>query len=342
MENTVIIFGAGASHDSLQQYARAKEPECRPPLAQDLFRGNDHLIEKFPRIGAIIGDLRRIGDGVSLEEFLFDQIYQLSASRELRALQLLDIRYFLRKLFFESSTKFLSGGTGSAYAQLLQRLDDVVNLRNGAPITFVSFNYDTLLEQAIMGMIGYKFDKIDSYINREIRYIKLHGSINWVVRLDVYNNPKPGLPDPRKDPSSHLIGLLKTFDFSLEHGKIIIDWADPDTEQSVFNAPVIGIPVRKKSFFLPPNHLQVATDALEKADKIVIVGWRGMDDHFLELLQKHAIKHPEVYVVGKKNAEQTAMLIGGRIQARSVSSSTDGFSSFLDKADSSVIRGSFF
>jgi hypothetical protein len=49
--------------------------------------------------------------------------------------------------------------------------------------------------------------------------------------------------------------------------------------------PAIAIPVESKAEFeCPDNHFALLQQSVKETTKILIIGWRGMDAHFLELL----------------------------------------------------------
>ena len=62
----------------------------------------------------------------------------------------------------------------------------------------VSFNYDTLLEEALDSTLGIRFDSMGDYVTGNYKVIKPHGSINWWHRVDSPQFPSPtSIPDHR-------------------------------------------------------------------------------------------------------------------------------------------------
>jgi len=64
------------------------------------------------------------------------------------------------------------------YHTLLDQIETLPRVP-GEPVCLVTFNYDTLLEQAITDTLNFRFNKITDYVAYEYKVIKLHGSINW-------------------------------------------------------------------------------------------------------------------------------------------------------------------
>jgi hypothetical protein len=76
--------------------------------------------------------------------------------------------------------------------------------------------------------------------------------------------------------------------------------------------PAIAIPVsEKRAFECPQDHVALLQRLIPKVRKILTVGWRGTEDHFLGLLRNHG--PVTVVAVGESpdDAEQTI----GRLRA---------------------------
>ena len=55
-----------------------------------------------------------------------------------------------------------------------------MDLQNGEPTLFVTFNYDTMLEKAIEQELAVHFQFMGSYVSRpDLKVFKLHGSVDW-------------------------------------------------------------------------------------------------------------------------------------------------------------------
>jgi hypothetical protein len=50
--------------------------------------------------------------------------------------------------------------------------------------------------------------------------------------------------------------------------------------------PALAIPVEKKNqFACPPEHLKALADVIPQVTKIITIGWRAMEEHFLAMLK---------------------------------------------------------
>jgi hypothetical protein len=73
--------------------------------------------------------------------------------------------------------------------------------------------------------------------------------------------------------------------------------------------PAIAIPVEtKRAFECPNNHLECLRDHLGAVRKILIIGWRGTEAHFLELLREGLTNEAHVEAVVGGNDESEAVL----------------------------------
>ena len=107
MNNLVIIFGAGASHDVLQgEGVHVCNENFRPPLTNGLFdRKFDDLVSDFGSLGELKPEIRgHVARDKSLEDFL-KQKRDFSPNNKQIAAQLAGLRLYLKRLFFEMTCK---------------------------------------------------------------------------------------------------------------------------------------------------------------------------------------------------------------------------------------------
>jgi hypothetical protein len=150
----MVIFSAGASHDSIVDMAN-KEPQVgwpRPPLAAHLFDAAFNAFVRDHRAsGTLVSELRSIDATVDLETAL-DRIQLEEAPRSAtRRRELMALRYYLRDLLWTVGTewedRFAPGQTN--YHNLLKRLELWREKRGNEVVALVSFNYDTILDGAV-------------------------------------------------------------------------------------------------------------------------------------------------------------------------------------------------
>jgi hypothetical protein len=89
-------------------------------------------------------------------------------------------RYFLRDLIYESALNITrQQGDVNNYTKLVSACRQW-SLENNAPVCFVSFNYDPLLEWACINEYNFDPSKFSDYVdNAPIYILKPHGSVLW-------------------------------------------------------------------------------------------------------------------------------------------------------------------
>src|SRR6266849_6728685 len=189
----LLVFGAGASFDAIpskpasqDHFLREYQPaQDRLPLANQLFAETElvrQTILRFPKCRAIVPQLRHLVGNISVEEVL-EGLQAKAAKDHETACQLMAIRYFLNVMLLECQTRCHDRAGGvTNYGALLNHL--FVNRNQEEPLCIVTFNYDTLIENALEAR-GLTFRSFDDYITHSyFRLFKLHGSLNWVREVD--------------------------------------------------------------------------------------------------------------------------------------------------------------
>ncbi len=145
----------------------------------------------------------------------------------------------------------------------------------------MTFNYDTLLEAACGDVFGFVPTNIHSYISRsDLQVFKPHGSINWVraVAGDLDISPTAS----QSQIEHALIGLGKKL--VLRPGQHLVSSTDSGRLEGHFTYPAIALPVETKNDFeFPEAHLKKLRSVIPEVTRILMVGWRGTEEHFLKL-----------------------------------------------------------
>jgi hypothetical protein len=292
----LVIMGAGASYDSIHSKPPSRSFDNRPPLANNLF-DEQYLIkgriQEFGRCAAIIPDLQNTADGKSLEQKL--QKYQEQADsnperyRE-RYRQLAGLRFFLQNMIFNIDQPWYDSGLHiSNHLTLIDHIWGVVQDN----LCFVTFNYDRLIEFALEKH-GRRFFEIDSYISsKNLSLFKLHGSVNWKRKAVSWPSEISVLLDVIENAQ----GLQFGDEFAIVDNPLQLKISDR------ICYPAISIPVVTKSKFeCPRAHLQTLEQLLPETKLIIIVGWRGAEQHFIEILINHIHKGiPTMVIAGNEN-----------------------------------------
>jgi hypothetical protein len=160
-----------------------------------------------------------------------------------------------------------------------------------------------------------KFDVIPDYVNHgELKLFKLHGSENW-GRFLTSAPPSIGAQD---DPWAQPEEMIRQFARLSISENYVIAGKHPHVGPPLF--PAIAIPVLDKSTFeCPPDHMRELENLIPHVTKILTIGWRGKERHFLNMLAKglggSATGIDIVTVAGTKDeAKQTL----AQIQAASI------------------------
>src|SRR5712692_5881237 len=148
----MVIFGAGASFDSCStftdQFGRPIEHAWRPPLADELFnRRFEDQLQLFKECLDVVPHLQK-REGTNVELFL-QKMQETSSTDSTTLKQLVAIRYYLQRMLtiwvngWNSVTKGVSN-----YRTLI---NDIRPLQEASKekVCLVTFNYDTLLEDAL-------------------------------------------------------------------------------------------------------------------------------------------------------------------------------------------------
>ncbi len=332
----MVIFGAGASYDSASDFLAAVYPrntgpgQYRPPLAEGLFeqtRFFRDIADKYSHCQPLIPELApRSGKIVSIEE----QLHEIQQTADdIAHSQIMAVRYYLKDLIQNCQIQWLEHVTRvTNYRALLNQI------RRSSPVCFVTFNYDTMLETALAD-VGVGAQGIEDYIRGQFPVFKLHGSIDWEcqVQYEIPPNPDPFAKLPKHNPilSAHCLRELNIFRKQREEKDSI--WEKDGKIVPTGWIPALAIPVASKShFFCPVQHVNALTQKIAQVDKILIVGWRATECHFLEILSRGLGSSVKALAVcGKtEDAEKSlARLTGAGINLVSQIADPGGFSDFI-------------
>jgi len=288
----MVIFGAGASFDSCPTYPPGYQggvyggdppnKHFRPPLANELFENRPMFadaIQSFPQCQPIVPRLRSLR-GETLEAVLED-LQAKSDSYPRGKQQLAAVRYYLQFVIRECESHWR--GVQKGVTNYKSLLDEIERANTGKkPVCLVTFNYDTLLEDAL-SHFGLPIEAMDDYTKKHPFYklFKLHGSVNWARAVDSptkAQNPDHGF-SVAKDFIERAVEIPVTqkYLFTTEH--------PPGSVRGIPVFPAIAIPVEtKRSFECPPTQLEELVALLREVSKILVIGWRATEAHFLALL----------------------------------------------------------
>ena len=331
----LVVFGAGASYDSASDFPASEMAAIqeRPPLANDLFQHRRKFTEALRDFGELIPLAARLrprdDDSYSLE----DELGRLQAEAEddpHRKTQLMAIRFYLQRIIRESADDWWKtiGGINN-YAALLEMFRHAIETGQlDKPVGLVTFNYDTLLDRAITAQTGNDFPTFDEYVSphNSFKLFKLHGSTDW-WRAVSYNEPRGR---PTVGAARFLINNASALKFMEDRFEIQREIRrDRVTGFDEYHAiPALAIPVaRGKGFECPDKHLDVLKGLLPSTTHLLTIGWRGMEEPFLEMLSKATqIKHS--LVVSGSGATSTVTHLSQKVSGTISQPDEHGFTRF--------------
>lgn len=302
----LVVLGAGASYDCANE-ASICDAAHRPPLARELFHVASRpafweVLRQYPGAMALAPDLAELSlqSAVSIE----DELRKLAShSDSLTRQHFEDIPRYLSSLLTSVSKKYAS--MPGSYVRLVKRLVADEPHR----VTFVSLNYDDLLEQGIQSYVrGLSFDHISDYVHRDrsIWVVKPHGSIDWFVKTTKYTSHdfSRSSPTVRYEVPVRPWTIQVRRDLGVPlHGEVY---------------PVVTAPMSEKTnqdLVCPDEHVQCLIHACCKAEKALFIGTSGLDGHILRLIGEYAKSLRMVHIVGKDEMGDIRERIAGSLRS---------------------------
>lgn len=288
----LVILGAGASFDSIYDFFDQEENmPWRPPLANELFdtrRNFLNIIHNYPGGKYYLSQLNAIND---VEDFFQKQWHFIKNNRAVDlASAFINLNYCLSGLMFMISSEYQNIGL-SNYDILVQKAYEYA-LNKKEDVIFVSFNYDTLLEHAVSKIYFGDNRKlnIEDYIKFPLKIIKPHGSCNWVKRFfKEFQVPETqNISDFLFETKMSLREINKNIEpeiYTVDNPLGGIYYGQPNETWRCF--PQILIPLKDKDdFILPESHNKYLEENIWKTSEILIIGWKGTEAKFQNLLSK--------------------------------------------------------
>ncbi len=232
--------------------------------------------------------------------------------------QLLAFRCYLRDLIMLHQGAVENMNVNQTpYLNFLVHLQDLFISKPGNRVVLVTFNYDLLLDDAIMGLgenIAFGQNLTGYQSNAKYHYYKPHGSIDWM----------------RVAQSASLRPAGKTWLEAINH-------LDEDEEEMGFEmcgevatntldrlraVPAMAPPLAQKAYFqCPTRHLVNLWKDASATDMVITIGWRAKESHFVPRLFKSLPEGIRCGVVGASefgtmDVTRTLQAAGGRVSNR--------------------------
>lgn len=303
MKNLNVILGAGASTGSVKHGETSQHPII-PPVTKNLFStAYESILRKYGDVQTnTIGFSSVNNDGKSLEDQVKEElgtfsVYESLPAHRKRALNQLPL--YLQDLFSDIS-KQLKNST--YYSRFVYRIFDYID-KNNFKVTFITLNYDLLLDYAIERVLNKKFDSFGNYSDDLNRWmlVKPHGSVNWFRQITNYT--QSGNTHESWKVIVRNLNILK--DVSDELRFVNLDEFQEGFINGVPHYPALSIPNTDYSPIYPIGGLEdLLGERLAECENFLIIGFSAYDQDLLDLLKKHIKKVRGLLIVGLENVDQ--------------------------------------
>jgi hypothetical protein len=337
----MVIFGAGASYDSVEAIRPGTgkgQEENRPPVADQLFEDRPRFTQEMTRYRdcvPLIPRLRTRENGLSVEDML-GRLYEEAPTHGARYRQFAAIRFYLYSMICSCQRHWLDASKGiTNHVALIDQIDRWLPVYG--KVCLVTFNYDLWIEHALdYKRIGIR--SLPDYISHpSFKLIKAHGSISWArqVRNPVIDLTGKDAQQVAFELIEHSEELEFADEFVWSGGHELGLLSTPSGR--IPAVPALAIPlVAKMAFECPKAHEDALRDCIPAVSKVLVIGWRGAEQHFLQLLSglSGGKKIPGLVVAGNRGTASEVIVGLSRATDRITwSASESGFSDFVTSGE---------
>jgi hypothetical protein len=229
--------------------------------------------------------------------------------------QLLSLRFYLNRVIADTVNQWMSAnGPATNYATLLEWIQE---LRGSEPALLVTFNYDSMVDQARRITFGDGYGEPNLYVVGDVPLIRPHGYIGW-----------SHLVGHASASANQLISDAGTYEFR----EFIGSWGSQNQYAEV---PAIAIPTRGKAEFeCPQSHIDYLTELLPRVTEILTIGWRAQEEAFLSVCKGKLPEQVRGLVVSRNPAEAKEVTRQLSLDLRTAeleASPAEGFSDFIGR-----------
>jgi hypothetical protein len=169
----------------------------------------------------------------------------------------------------------------------------------------VTFNYDAMLEEAFAFCNIRLINELSDYISDPgPLLIKLHGSVTWAREVIT---PCPETSGGNDAVARWLIKNSPTLKISQKY--TLAKGCPPQLGTPGALIPALAIPVESKlEFECPADHVAALKSFLPSVSRMLVIGWRGMEIPFLELLKENLRGNTCSFVVGRDQRDAVKII----------------------------------
>lgn len=313
----LVIVGAGASYGCRPSFSGTAEGDStlgipqasdgwRPPLTVELFEERDTfatILQSYPAARGLVGRLRRelTGDSPLPIEHLIASASDEARASPARRRELLALQLYLQELLLRVGVWVRNvRGAVTFYDELVSLVDEACHAAE-VDVAYVSFNYDTLLDEAVSGVHGLPITdlsgvtELDTYLRGDrVQVIKPHGSVNW---WQAHEHQTGALRRNELMPVAPDLKAQSRYRVRRERPRLVRAANDS------FWLPVLALPrTDKQEFAAPPEHISRMDDLEDRISSLLVIGWRGLEPHFLPYLRKTLTSEAFITICGMDEA----------------------------------------
>jgi hypothetical protein len=271
----------------------------------------------WPECQSLVDRIRRAlqPGGPAVEQLLENARSESDALPHVAA-QLLGLKAYLTESIGHCNRAWQARAVGMT--NYLSLIEEIERWRRPSDekVLLVTFNYDTLLEEAVARIAGVKFRTIDDYVSvPSWLVIKPHGSVNWHRQITLPSR-SAALPTGYRDKLHALIETRANWRFTDAYA--VQEPGGSAEIETQYAFPALSIPVQSKThsdFECPPDHLHALRRALPAVTRVLIVGWRGLEEHFMGEWQRAIHGTPRLAKLG---LERYCIVTGSPEESRGV------------------------
>jgi|GEM_PF-876903 hypothetical protein len=356
----MFIFGAGASaFCSFNE--KQDELNCsplKPPTGYEIFDSRfDKIIGKYE--GALASLPAFEANGRDIEAYLEKDwaLIRDSYSPHLTTKHI-NIQFYIQDLFRQISEEVVTKYSRyNLYGLLCDKVINSLSVR-GEKASFISFNYDTILDTFLERSAQVRFADMSNYISMSnvVRLFKPHGSCNWgwPFMMNALGNMggksiSKYLYDSRFTPNQIYYNLLGGYKKMVYEGSWGIEsemnennmgrYTQNKNNIGVINGagtylPALLLPYSDKDdFVMPYDHYHYLANAMFDVEDLFLIGWKGNESAFNRLMKIRANNLKRIIIVNpdaesvKKNISTYFDLSAG--QTRITIDVVPGFKEFV-------------
>lgn len=317
----LVIIGAGASYDYKSKGAATNL--IAPPLTKDIFDGDILQLMNQRTYRGVQNLASELASTSNLEKYFHQKWQELQYTFNPSLLsELMNVQFYLHHFFLSLSHSNYKNSF-SNYSIIANKIHDYClrKKEDKEGILVVSYNYDTLFEQAIEKKYRKNIETIEDYLatnERPVTILKPHGSSDWVKVISKKYAQDIGLINSNfrainsstiaqtiYDNNLNLIDLKTHFESSIQliH-KIEFDNSNKTKYNNASSRysgslseiywPHLLIPYHEKDeFVMPKAHEIFLTKVLPQVEEILIIGWKGEEKKISRVVKETCIKKGE-------------------------------------------------